>query len=322
MKANVRSVSRLLALLLVSGCTIADSTPDPYEGIRVLSWNVQEDSFVTHQTEFRALMRRADANIWLLDEVAPWTDADQIEEAILQPGSDATLHIDFGRSGGRQVGVVASIYRLESLQEFSGLVPYPEAERQEILQRMSPADRARSDWSMDGGIPVNAAVILTGTRRLLAVVADLQCCGDSPESWQEFRRMVEVREIRRLVRQVLDRISVDGIILAGDFNLVTSHAPLQVLTGPYRAPHTKLTPVESYHLDGVSNWTWDGRGTPFPSNDLDYQMYDSQALKLRTSLILDSEDLPPEELEQLGIDRKTSSRLSDHRPLLVEYGWR
>jgi hypothetical protein len=305
MKANVRSVSRLLALLLVSGCTIADSTPDPYEGIRVLSWNVQEDSFVTHQTEFRALMRRADANIWLLDEVAPWTDADQIEEAILQPGSDATLHIDFGRSGGRQVGVVASIYRLESLQEFSGLVPYPEAERQEILQRMSPADRARSDWSMDGGIPVNAAVILTGTRRLLAVVADLQCCGDSPESWQEFRRMVEVREIRR-----------------GDFNLVTSHEPLQVLTGPYRAPHTKLTPVESYHLDGVSNWTWDGRGTPFPSNDLDYQMYDSQALKLRTSLILDSEDLPPEELEQLGIDRKTSSRLSDHRPLLVEYGWR
>lgn len=277
---------------------------------------------MTHQTEFRALIHRADADIWLLDEVAPWTDVEQIEKAVVQPGSDAALYIDFGSSGGRQVGVIASVYPLESLQEFSAVVPYPEAERHEIWQRMSPSDRARTDWSMDGGIPVNAAVILTGARRLLAVVADLQCCGDSLESWQEFRRLVEVREIRRLVRQVLDRISVDGIVLAGDFNLVFSHDPLQVLTGPYRTPHTNLTPVKSYHLDGSSTWTWDGRGTPFPSNDLDYQLYDSRALDLRTSLILDSEDLSPEELEQLGIERRTSSQLSDHRPLVVEYAWR
>jgi hypothetical protein len=322
MKANVRSVSRLLALLLVSGFAIADSPPEANEGIRVLSWNVQEDSFVTHQTEFRAIIHRADANIWLLDEVAPWTDADEIEKAVMQPGSDEALHIDFGRSGGRQVGVIASVYPLESLQEFSGVVPYPEAERHEIWQRMSPADRARTDWSMDGGIPVNAAVILTGTRRLLAVVADLQCCGSNAESWQEFRRLVEVREIRRLVRQVLDRISVDGIILSGDFNLVLSKEPLQVLTGPYRTPHANLSPVKCYHLDGSSTWTWDGRGTPFPSGTLDFQLYDPQALDPSTSLILDSEDLSPEELEQLGIEHKTSSQLSDHRPLVVEYNWR
>lgn len=287
-----------------------------------MSWNVAEDAFATHPTEFRALLYRADANIWLLDEVAPWTDADQIEKAVLQPGSDTTLHIDFGRSGGRQVGVIASVYPLESLEEFAGVVPYPEAERREIWQRMSPTDRARKDWSMDGGIPVNAAVVLVGDRRLLVAAADLQCCGGSPESWQEFRRLVEVREIRRLVRQVLDRVSVDGIILAGDFNLVSSHEPLQVLAGPYREPHTNLTPVKSYHLDGSSTWTWDGRGTPFPSNDLDYQLYDSQALDLQESLILDSEDLPLEELEQLGIERKTSSRLSDHRPIVVQYNWR
>jgi hypothetical protein len=77
-----------------------------------------------------------------------------------------------------------------------------------------------------------------------------------------------------------------------------------------------------YHLDGSSTWTWDGRGTPFPSSTLDFQLYDSQALELRTGLILDSEDLPPEELEQLGIKHKTSSKLSDHRPLVVEYVWR
>jgi hypothetical protein len=321
MKPNVRSVSNLLALLLVSGLAMADSLPEADEGIRVLSLNVAEDSFVTHQAEFRALILRADADIWLLDEVAPWTNAEQLERVLAEPGSDASLHIDFGRSGGRQVSVIASLFPLESLEEFSGVVPYPEAGRREILRRMSPTDLSNRNWSMDDGIPVNGAVVLVNNRRLLAVVADLQCCGDSPESWQEVRRLVEVREIRRLIRQVLDRITVGGIILGGDFNLVISRDPLQVLTGPYHAPHTKLIPVECYHLDGSSTWTWDGRGTPFPSGTLDFQLYDSQALALRASFILDSEDLPPEELDRLGIEHKTSSQLSDHRPLVVEYVW-
>lgn len=101
MKPNVRSVSNLLALLLVSGLAIADSPLEANEEIRVLSWNVAEDSFVTHQAEFRALILRADADIWLFDEVAPWTDAEQLERVLAEPGSDASLHIDFGRSGGR-----------------------------------------------------------------------------------------------------------------------------------------------------------------------------------------------------------------------------
>ena len=324
MKPNVRSVWILLILPLMGVLAQADSPPETNAEFRVLSWNIAEDCFVRHEAEFQAMLLRANANILLLDEVAPSANAKQIHKLLagLRPEQEETWHINFGKSGGRQVGVIASLFPLESLTEFSAAVPYPEVDRLEILRRMSRADRSNRAWSMDGGIPVNAAVIRMGNRRLLTVAIDLQCCGSNAESWQEFRRLAEAREIRRLIRQVLDRITVDGIIVSGDFNMVVTHGPLVVLTGPYREPHANLTAVETHHLDGTSTWTWDGRGTPFPSSALDFQLYDAQALQVRSGLILDSEDLPPGELERYGIQHKTSSRLSDHRPLVVEYDWR
>ncbi len=186
---------------------------------------------------------------------------------------------------------------------------------------MSPEDRANPDWSMDGGIPVNGAVIQTGSRRLLAVVADLQCCGDSPEGWQEFRRRVEAREIRRLIRQVLEKKSVDGIVFAGDFNLVTSTFPMALLTGPYPSPHSGLIPAELYHSDGATTWTWDGRRTPFPSNTLDYQLYGPHGLEMRSGFILDTERIPLDTREQFGLEFNTSMQIGRHRPLVVEYSW-
>jgi hypothetical protein len=138
------------------------------------------------------------------------------------------------------------------------------------------------------------------------VITDLQCCGDTPESWQEFRRRVEAREIRRLIRQVLERTHVDGIVFAGDFNLVNGSFALSLLTGPYRPPDAGLIPAELYHSDGSSTWTWDGRETPFPSGTLDFQLYSPRSLEMHSGYILDTE----------------SPRTGRHRPLVAEYAWR
>lgn len=186
---------------------------------------------------------------------------------------------------------------------------------------MSAAERNRSAYTMENGVPVNGGIILTGGRRLLTVIADLQCCGDDPESWQEYRRRVESKVIRGLVQKVLERTTVDGIVLAGDFNAVNGSFPLVLLSGPYDRPHAGLIPAEVYHLDGSTTWTWDGRQTPFPSSVLDYQLYSPQTLSVRSGWILDSEDLSPEKLVALGLESNTSNTLSRHRPLVVHYGW-
>ncbi len=288
-----------------------------------MSWNVSDNDFVTHPEIFQAIVRMAMADVLLFDEVSPSANTDLLRTVLddEDTGSSGGWHINFGQSGGRQRGVIASRMALEALPEFSFNVPYPDSERVHILQAMTPRDRSNPSWSMDGGIPVNGAIVLAGSHRLLVVVADLQCCGNDPGSWQENRRRVEAREIRRLVRKVLGRTTVDGLLIAGDFNLVSTPIPMVILSGPYEPAHPGLIAAEIFHADGSATWTWDGRGSPYPSSALDYQMYGPQALRMQRGHILDSEDMTSNELEQSGLEIKSSSLMSKHRPLVVEYRW-
>jgi endonuclease/exonuclease/phosphatase (EEP) superfamily protein YafD len=318
-----RTAFILLAFTVACEISFADEPSTQDSGLRVLSWNVSSNAFVRQPDDFRALLRWASADILLLDEVRPVADAGKLQTVLsgLQTEQASAWNIDYGTSGGRQRGVIASRLPLESLPEFSENIPYPEDAMAYILEAMSAAERANSELSMDHGIPVNGAVVLAGDRRLLVVVADLQCCGKDRASWQEYRRRAESREIRRVIRQVLERTEVDGVIFAGDFNLVNSTFPLAILAGPIPSPHSGLLAAEVYHLDGTTAWTWDGRRTPFPSGTLDYQLYGPSSLYVRESVIVDTEDMTPGELERFGLQLESSRQLSRHRPVLVEYGW-
>jgi len=321
-KGTVALVALLLAIAAMNS-TAAELRPAD-SSIRVLSWNISGDASVSEQREFQSLLRWADPDLILLDEVQP-----SVSDAILlksfdalRPDIDETWTIDIGVSGGRQRAVVASRAPQESLPEFSSIIPYPDADRRYLLQHMSDDELEHSNYSMDGGIPVNGAIVLDGDRRLLTIIADLQCCGNDQSSWQEYRRRVEAREILRLVQQVLQRTAVDGIIIAGDFNLVNGPMPMIVLSRSNSADSAGLIAAEIYHPDGSASWTWDGRGTPFASGTLDFQLYDSQQLMMRSGFILDTESLPTETLRQHGLKRGTSGRTGRHRPLLVEYRWK
>ncbi len=302
---------------------MADEIAATDERIRIVSWNVSDNAFVSEPGAFQSLLLWANPDIVLLDEVRPSADPEKLVNALAatQGGADESWNVDVGASGGRQRGLIASRAALEKLPEFSSIVPYPEADKRRVLEGMSPEERADPDWSMRGGIPVNGVVVHAGSRLLLVVIADLQCCGDGPESWQEFRRRVEAREIRRLIRQVLQRNPLDGIVFAGDFNMVNSTFPMALLTGPYPQPHAGLIPAELYHSDGATTWTWDGRRTRFPSSALDYQLYGPHGLEMRSGFILDTEGIPAETRERLGLETDTSMRTGRHRPLVVEYSW-
>jgi hypothetical protein len=302
-----------------------ESTPARAAGrVRVLSWNVSSDAFMRDPAAFHALLRKAQADILLFDEVAPSANESQLRASLegIDPDAEDEWHIDIGRSGGRQRGVVVSRWPLERLPEFGEVVPYPETERIRLYERMAAANDVRPGFSMDEGIPVNGAVVLTAQRRLLVVTMDLQCCGDDPGGWQEDRRRVEAREIRRLIRQILERTNVDGILIVGDLNLVNTPLPLVYVSGPYAAPHGGLIAAELYHLDGSDTWTWDGRGTLFPSAVMDVQLYSPHALELGEGYVLDSADLLPAEREELGLEPEGAHGLSAHRPLVAEYVWR
>jgi hypothetical protein len=323
--ASKKTLALIACVLAVfSVCGIADEPQISGDSIRVLSWNISGDAFVSEQREFRSLLRWADPDVVLLDEVQPSANKSDLLKSLdaMRPDINNTWSVDIGVSGGRQHCVVASRAPQESLPEFSSIIPYPVADRRYLLEHMSDDDFEYSKYSLDGGIPVNGAIVLDGDQRLLTIIADLQCCGDDQSSWQEYRRRAEAREIRRLIQQVLQRTSVDGIIIAGDFNLVNGPAPLVMLSAPSSPDDTGLITAEVYHPNSSASWTWDGRGTPFPSGTLDFQLYDSRQLMMRSGFVLDTESLPSETLKQHELDRETLARTGRHRPLLVEYGWK
>lgn len=323
MPQNSPSLGFALCVLLacIAPSVLADELPA--DGFTVLSWNA-EGTFETMRKEFQAVLQYAKPHIVLLDEAPAATTPLQVRRALegLDLEGGGAWQVDVGESGGRQRDVVASTAPIQTLPEFSAVVPYPDTDRRSILAAAPPEIRDRVVGSMDAGIPVNGVIVYDGDRRLLLIITDLTCCGDGPQSWEERRRRVEAKVIRKLVRRVLTREKVDGLIIAGDFNLVATALPLVILSGPYPAPSPGLIGAELYHLDGRTTWTWDGRGTPFPSRALDFQLYGPNALGMRSGYVFDSEDLPPEALRATGLAADASRRLSTHRPLVVTYGWR
>jgi hypothetical protein len=290
--------------------------------VRVLSWNVAEDAFDRRPATFRALVGYARPDILLLDEVAPSVTGHRIRAQLEASAGGEPWQVAIGASGGRQRGVIASRWPLEPVPELSRAVPYPAHERDRLQERMVAAGEDRPAYTMEGGIPVNGALVSVEGRRLLVVTLDLQCCGNDPGSWQEARRRVEAGEIRARIARFLDRTRVDGVVLGGDFNLVGTALPLVVLSGPYPAPNAGLIGADLRHLDGTETWTWDGRGTPFPSRAMDFVMYSPQALELRDGYVLDTEDLPSGELRRLGLVPESTRQLSDHRPVVAHFVWR
>lgn len=310
-------------VLALASIGIAGSQSRAGDGFRVLSWNVSDDAFVRAPAAFRAMLTRADADILLLDEVGPETTESQLSAVLTGRSGEASKawHIAVGRSGGRQRGVIVSRHPFEAVPELSGSVPYPPRDRDRIHKRMVAADADRPGYSMDGGIPVNGAILRVGTRRLLVVILDLQCCGEDPAGWEEERRRVETGEIRTRIEQVLKRTKVHGVIVAGDFNLVSTPVPLVIISGPYPLPHAGLIAADVRQLDGVERWTWDGTGSPFPSRPMDFVLYSPNALRLRNGFILDSADLARAELDRLGLKADSARRLSQHRPVVTEFVW-
>lgn len=312
-----------LAACLVLSCSGNALAPDaiPPEGIRVLSWNVSGNPLAREPRAFAAMLQKAEPDIMILDEVSPKLDLDHLQSVLTDLDGSSSWQITMGRSGGRQRIVIATRRPHRPVPGLSLEVPYPPAYRTDLEERMSPLDHDNPEWRFEMGIPVGGVVVETVQHRLLLVGLDLQCCGNRLDSWQERRRRLEAKEIRRRIHQTLGRMSIDGIVIAGDLNLVGTVMPLVILTGPYGNPARSLSPAELYQLDDTSAWTWDGQGTKYQSRPMDFQLYESRTLEVRGGYVLDSRDLAEQDLEALDLRPDDAHRVSDHRPLLVEYAW-
>jgi exonuclease III len=302
----------------------SDPLPSPPTGaFRVLSWNVNQDSLFKFADRYRSMLRIANPDLLLLDEIQGGRTPTNVAAVLtgIRGTNDSQWNILIGSAGGYQRPSIISRYPIEPVPELDGL-RYPAADIA-TLKPLVPESKwtTRVQRSLEAGIPAVGGVVRLGDHTVLAVAIDLQCCNDTND-WPEIRRQIEAREIRQAIQRVLEKRRVDAVLVAGDLNLVGGEKPLDTLTHDYPDPHRSLVAANAVQLDGHEVWTWDGRGSAFPSGRLDYSFYTPGSLQALRSIVLSTEDLAPEILTTHGLTPGTSRELSDHLPVIVDYQWR
>jgi endonuclease/exonuclease/phosphatase family metal-dependent hydrolase len=163
--------------------------------------------------------------------------------------------------------------------------------------------------------PSHAAAITThhtlGPILLLAV--HKRCCGHIG-SREDVHRIEQTRALMRTIDLVRAHHDIDiPVVLAGDWNLVGSRTPLDLLTQP---TGPDLHAVDARHLSSLDTYTWFNPRSDFTPGRLDLAAVDARSSASRAFLV-DSRALDPAQLRGAGLQAADSSA-SDHLLLVLD----
>jgi len=166
-----------------------------------------------------------------------------------------------------------------------------------------------------------AAVEFAPGRWAVIVSAHLKCCGfiGSPEDNDRISQASQIATTVNFVRN-----SVPGspfytyrdapVVVIGDYNLVGSREPVAVLESD-----AGLTRWILPHLIGEGITTWRSDTSSFWPGTLDLVMHGDRVAQ-RNGFVLDSAQLNPQELTDLGLNGFDSRIASDHLMLVADFG--
>ncbi len=167
----------------------------------------------------------------------------------------------------------------------------------------------------------SAAVVITPRGPIVVLGIHPKCCGYIGSS-EDLQRISQTQRMAQLVTEVRAgqhntavELNDAPVIIGGDWNLVGSRTPLDMLIEP-EMPRMAELPMLSAAAD-VSTWrALNGLG--FPPGRLDLIVYDASTLTPTFSEVFDSALLTAERLATLGL-QAADSRASDHLMLLADF---
>ncbi|HEX8394688.1 MAG TPA: endonuclease/exonuclease/phosphatase family protein, partial [Longimicrobium sp.] len=225
-----------------------------------------------------------------------------------------------GPSGGTQRGAVAARAPVAFAAPFAGHVAYPDSAANLVPPDAPASAREAAARRAQEGVPTVGAIAQLGGRRLLAVTVDLECCG-GPGGPADRLRRIEAGVLRDRIRETLRAGGVDGIIVAGDYNLVGSPEPVELLAAASDTDGSRLAIAQTRRLDGLSMATWEQAGDRFTPGRLDYVLVGDAALTILRSFPFNSGDLSRRWRVHHGLDAETSHRATDHLPVVTDLRW-
>lgn len=270
--------------------------------LRVMTWNVQRGAMFVISDPFVRTFRALNPDVILLQELTDKNSADQVRvflnRAVPLP-HDGSWNVVFGSGGGDLRCAVASRHAVHDTPAMQ-LIPMP--------------DRP------DRSVRAVGAIVEHNNKRLLCVSAHLRCCGRAggPEDDQ---RVLEAKTISAVVELLKRTEQIDGVVIAGDFNLVGSRDPMEIMAAGLDVDQSALTAAHAYQLDGLSNATWSDPLQPFAPGRLDILLFSDGSLGLDRAFVYESHDLEPRWQEHHQVQRGDSVECSDHRPIVADVGW-
>lgn len=281
--------------------------------VRLVSLNVQKSSPVKSPDAFSRMLTLLDADIVLIQE---WDegDATQTQEwfrsnavAIESPFAPTPKPNGTGpwrvhKGPGTGVGI-ASRWPITALPPDSLDVTTPAV--------TSGNERPRR-------VRAASALVETHAGPVAVTSVHLKCCGGA-HTPEETQRQNEARAINKANSEVY-RAQASGAVarvIAGDFNLVGSRAPLDFLRAGIDSDGTDLAVAEPFTLGTGMKYTWLDDKSPFLPGRLDYLLFSDSTAEVVASFVLDTQRLSFESLARSGLDA-TDSRGSDHMPIVVD----
>lgn len=294
----------------------------PDAPLRVMSWNVSGRNLLERTDVFRRLISAARPDLLLLDEAPADLSPGEIRALLpaLPTKEGSGWEVIYGQAGGRQRGVIAS--------RVGRLAPLPRLERVEYprdLTERLEGTRPLGFGGTDDGIPTLGAVVELPEGRLLVSTSDLQCCGNGSDTPEELIRLAEAESIGTAIRKAMSggEGGVDAVLVTGDFNLVGSRRPLDLLLRGLDTDGSNLTDAHPLDLAALTDATWSGARAvrAFTPGRLDCFLYSDSALRLEQAFVLSTGDLPARWLQAHGLRADDSDHASDHRPIVADLSW-
>ncbi|MCA9664579.1 MAG: endonuclease/exonuclease/phosphatase family protein [Myxococcales bacterium] len=268
--------------------------------VRVVSLNTQFDGL--HDSARRdaigRLLHAAAGDIYVLQEITNVTSSESSIAARLKAidphgdGASWNVHLDPDGRG-------------RAIASRSALLPLPKP-------------------GQSGGYAA-VALTLPGGQRLVIFDIHPVCCGYAGSSADKTRN-AQLEEAAQLVKNLrggtLGASFADyqsaPIIAIGDWNLVASRTPLDVMTDP-NGPALERWPLRNLVGDDSYTWVAPPAADAFPPGTLDHVTHTpAPALERRNGFVLDSGLLDAPTLSALGL-QKGDSAATDHRMLVADF---
>jgi endonuclease/exonuclease/phosphatase family metal-dependent hydrolase len=278
----------------------------PRADLRVVSWNVNFSGLLRRPELFGRILRAVDPDVILLQEIQEDATPAQLVEFARRwvPGrggggaARSGWNVLLGAGGGDLRCAVVTRLELDTVGALH-VVPFPDLPQRTIRV---------------------AAAVVGEKRRLLVGSVHLRCCGWAG-SFEDRTRQVEADALRRAVLNALPATRADGVLIAGDLNLVGSRRALDLLAEGLDGDRSDLTVAGALQIDGRSNATWGDPDLPFVPGRLDFLLYADTGLEPIDAFVLDTRDLEPRWLQRHGLRADDTASASDHLPLVADLRW-